>query len=272
MFALPARSPIPLIVPWIQRRARADGGDGGRGREPEVVVAVEVDRDVRAERLARPADERRRPPRASRRRACRRRRPRCAPASTAAAVDAARRSPGSARVPSTPKNATVIPSLAANETASRDPAEHRLARDAERVELQVARSATRSPSRGRRARRAPRRRPATAREKPQTSASSPASAISRTALAVLVRDAREAGLDPLDARARRERARDLELLLRRRARRRRSARRRAASCRRGRRSRRRSAYGVVELAGPDRPIAHAEVVRVRSRASRRRPR
>ena len=38
-------------------RAGADGGGGRGGREPEVVVAVEVDRDVRPEPLARAADE-----------------------------------------------------------------------------------------------------------------------------------------------------------------------------------------------------------------------
>ena len=73
----------------------------------------------------------------------------------------------------------------------------------------------------------------TARAKPQTSACRPASAISRIACGVLLGDAREAGLDPVDARLV-ERLGDRELVLRRRGRRRPSARRRAGSCRRGR--------------------------------------
>ena len=54
----------------------------------------------------------------------------------------------------------------------------------------------------------------TAREKPQTSARRPAAAISSHRLEVVLRDTREARLDPVDPR-RVERPGDLELLLRR---------------------------------------------------------
>ena len=46
-----------MIVPWIQLRAGANGGDRGRRREPEVVVAVEVHRHTGADPVDGAADE-----------------------------------------------------------------------------------------------------------------------------------------------------------------------------------------------------------------------
>ena len=106
---------MPLIVPCTQRRARADGGDGARRRDAEVVVAVEVHGHVRrAHGSSRRRDPR--PPRARRSRACRRRRPRSRPPRPRSSRRA-RRTRGSARVESTPKNAAWMPCSAAKRIA-----------------------------------------------------------------------------------------------------------------------------------------------------------
>ena len=48
---------MPLIVPVHPARSRSDGGDRSGGCEAEVVVAVEVHRDVRPDPLDGAADE-----------------------------------------------------------------------------------------------------------------------------------------------------------------------------------------------------------------------
>ena len=116
--------------------ARPDRGDRAGGRKAEVVVAVVVQRHVRADRVADAPDEvgdRLRRSDAERvddddlRRARSRSR---------AGIPAARKS-RSAREPSTPKNATRTPASSRDRHRALDPLEHLRARHAERVELEV---------------------------------------------------------------------------------------------------------------------------------------
>ena len=119
---------------------------------------------------------------------------------------------GSARVESTPKNAAWMPLLGGEAHRARDPLEHLLARDADRVELQVG--DRRLDHREAHAELDERLEVGRhrAREAPDLGVAGPAAEISSTARAVVVGDAREAGLDAVDAELV-EQPRDLELLL-----------------------------------------------------------
>ena len=160
-------------------RPRPHGRDGRAGREPEVVVAVEVHRHVRA-RPTRPSCRRgRRPPRARRCRACRPPRPRAHPPRRPT-CRRARRTPGSARVESTPKNAAWMPCSAAKLIAAviRPSIFSRSTPIASSFRSEIGDSITEAgtPSSTSASRSA-----GTAREKPHTWARSPAAAISFTA-------------------------------------------------------------------------------------------
>ena len=134
-----------------------------------------------------------------------------APASIAVSY-ACRKNPRSARVPSTPKYATVIPLPEANETASRirSSIDSRDTPSAASFASEIGDSITLAPTPSSTSASTS---AATAREKPQTSASSPAFGDQLHGLPVVRRRAREAGLDPLDAECV-DRACELELLLR----------------------------------------------------------
>ena len=115
-FALPARSPMPLTVPVDPARARTHGGDGGRRREPEVVVAVEVHGIVRRRATRACVRPGRRPPPASRCRSCRRRRPPARPPRPRS-CRRSRRRPGRRAGRRRRRTPTLIPCSTANETA-----------------------------------------------------------------------------------------------------------------------------------------------------------
>ena len=181
---------MPFTVPVHPRRARLHGGDRGRGGEPEVVVAVPVDRDVVVEPLGDLADEERR--RLGRRdaRACRRRRPRPRPPRPRSRTRRAgtRGRPASSRRRRTrrgsrPPRRTRRPSgsARASSRARRRARRASRPRSGSRSPRRVTPSSTRASTSAR-----------TAREKPQISASSPASRISAIARAVVLGDAREA--------------------------------------------------------------------------------
>ena len=191
-------------------RARADGGDRGRGREPEVVVAVEVHRHVGADPADRPADELR--DRLGRGDAERvddddLARARLDRGRVDALVEVRL---GAGRVDAEERGVDAV--LGGEAHRRRDPLEHRRAIDADRVELEVGdrrldhRAATPSSTSASRS-------AGTAREKPQTSARKPGGGDQLDRLPVVVRDAREAGLDPVDPELV-EQPGDLELLLR----------------------------------------------------------
>ena len=116
-------------------RARAHGRDGGRGREPEVVVAVEVHRHVGPDALDRPADElgdRLRRGDAERVDDDDLARARLDRGDVHALVEVRL---GARRVDAEERG--VDPVLGGEAHRARDPVEHLLAVDADRVELQV---------------------------------------------------------------------------------------------------------------------------------------
>ena len=213
--------------------ARAHGGDGARRGEPEVVVPVEVDRNVRAEPPARALDE------AADGLGCgnadrvdddgllR-------PCLAGCLVDRLEEG-SSARVPSTPKKAIVIPLGTACETASsmRRSTSSWSSRSAPSLRSLTGASITaaRRPSSSRASTSA-----RSAREKPHTSASAPRPWISSTAR----RSSSETRGKPASMRSMpsSSRSRAISSFSRGRGRRRPSAPRRAASCRTGRRRRR----------------------------------
>ena len=194
---------MPLIVPWIQRGAGRTAATAARGREPEVVVPVEVDGHAGADQLDACARRGRPPPPAWRSRACPRRRPPRARPRPRAEYACAKNS-GSARVPSTPKYATVMPSPG-GEARRRSRSARAWSRgvtpSASSLRSEIGDSITdaRTPSstssldvgRDR------------AREAPDLGAGARRPRISSTARPVVLGDAREAGLDPIDAERRR---------------------------------------------------------------------
>ena len=200
---MPARSPMPLIVPCTQRRARAHGGDRGarsRGRSR----CGRGSGPARPARATRACGRRgRRPPRAWRSRSCRRRPTSFAPASTALLYTCSKK-PRSARVAVDAEEGDVDPVLGGEARSRRDPLEHRLARDAERLELQVGDRRLDHASRSTPSSTSASTSAGTAREKPQTSASQ---ARVRDQLGPRPsRPARRAGSRPRSGRSRARRA------------------------------------------------------------------
>ena len=196
----------PVDRPLHPGRAGADGRRRRRGREAEVVVAVEVDGD-RPGRATRACGRRaRRPPRAWRSPIVSTTTASFAPASIAVSY-ACRKNSRSARVPSTPKYATVMPCsrgerdrvadpLRASTRATTPSAASFASEIGDSITLACTPSSTSASASA-----------ATAREKPQTSASRPGVGDQLHRVPVVLRDAREAGLDPLDPERRRSRGR-----------------------------------------------------------------
>ena len=201
----------PVDRPLDVGRAGAHGRDRARGRDAEVVVAVEVNRDARADELDRRADElgdglgrgdaervddddllRARPRSRSSRRGG--------------------RSPARARVESTPKNAAWMPCSAAKRIALviRSSILSRETPIASSFRSEIGDSITekRTPSSTSASRSAGHR----AREAPDLGLRARPAEMQLDRVPVVGRDAREPGLDPVDAELV-EQARDLELLL-----------------------------------------------------------
>ena len=206
---MPARSPMPLIVPWIHVAPARTAATAVAVASPKSLWPWKwTGTSARPPRLS--GRRARRPLRATRCRACRRRRPRSRPPRPRGVHALVEVRLGARRVDAEERRVDAV--LGGEAHRVRDPAEHLVAVDADRVELEVG---DRRLDHGRGHAELDERLEVGrhgAREAPHLGAQ-PGAGDELDRVPVVLRDAREARLDPLDPELV-EQPRDLELLLR----------------------------------------------------------